>query len=657
MLTQLTNRAPQTRCYECGDSQISSVCHHCGRAICGQHNSPLASAAPTQEFVALGLEETKCGVIPVHCEYCTHVVRKPGLRLMGVGIVLFLIGLGTLGSYPRFGSIATLVGVALSAAGIYFNIRLRAANRSSRPPLPLLVRFDQIQVREVLRGQIRLDQEGVYRETIASSEGVLTMQASYAKPELQRFQQYRKKYRLPEDDDASFHFGFVVPRGALGLELTNGRPGGDRPGLVLPLTGQVSQQPFLAGSDAAHSGEIRVTQRYTLSDTARPESLPIRLVPWFVQDTGRRAMELELQWHGLDPGLTISSIEKLQLHVPIEWGEVENLAESAVIGTAGSRENPGAVSRTITWRRLNVPFAQRQEGRHLFYMAFDGVVDTSDSIGGTVEVMFDGTLSGATGVDLYYPVGTRRVDAEPDVRTRVEVEFTLSLSGLRYFDVRIVPGKRMAADGEQRETIAFEGIVPDHATIVALTNAMSREGFYVKRVVENPPRIGAQANLVNRLWDIVGRYYVGVYPIDFHLIVAGEERYSGEVRAQGGTTKLTLSVQGTYSDPSMEEGVEQVWARLSGLIADTLSALPPVAPAQARSRETDEAASETHWDESVGSVGTASVAPGVKERVERLRARLDGLQDAVAEGRLSESRYVEMKTAIEIELAELLVGS
>jgi hypothetical protein len=103
-----------------------------------------------------------------------------------------------------------------------------------------------------------------------------------------------------------------------------------------------------------------------------------------------------------------------------------------------------------------------------------------------------------------------------------------------------------------------------------LTNAISEQGYYVKRVIENPPQIGAHANRVNRYWDIAGRKYRGVYPIDFHLIVTGEELYDGDIRAQAGTTKTTLTVQGAVANPTMEGQVEGVWEQLNHLIAETL---------------------------------------------------------------------------------------
>ena len=117
--------------------------------------------------------------------------------------------------------------------------------------------------------------------------------------------------------------------------------------------------------------------------------------------------------------------------------------------------------------------------------------------------------------------------------------------------------------------MVFAEVVPDHSAVIALTNAISEQGYYVKRVIENPPQVGAHANRVNRYWDIAGRRYRGVYPIDFHLIVTGEEVYDGDIRAHGGTTQTTLTVQGAFANPTMEAQVEGVWEQLHDLIAET----------------------------------------------------------------------------------------
>jgi hypothetical protein len=276
-------------------------------------------------------------------------------------------------------------------------------------------------------------------------------------------------------------------------------------------------------------------------------------------------------------------------------------------------------------------------------MRFENTIDLGSTIGGRLEVVFKGTLSGVKGVDLYFPLGGRR-EGSATVETRVNADFELNLGGLRYQEVRVVPDSKRQEDGDKPETATFEGVIPDHDTVIALTNAVSEQGFYVKRVIENPPRTGGRANVVNRYWDIAGRRYLGVYPIDFHLILTGEEVYMGEIRAQAGTTRTTLTVQGTYASPDMEGRIENVWEQLHHLVVDTLRQLPRVRPAPeppgGEEQPVQPAWSAAHGDEPA-------------RRAAVLWKRLDQLLEALIDGRVSEGTYLKLKTSIEQELASL----
>ncbi len=118
-------------------------------------------------------------------------------------------------------------------------------------------------------------------------------------------------------------------------------------------------------------------------------------------------------------------------------------------------------------------------------------------------------------------------------------------------------------------------MVPGDETVIALTNAMSEDGYYVKHVIENPPRSGGRADLVQRYWDIVGRRYEGVYPIDFHIILTGEEVHTGDIRPERGTTKVRIVVKGAYTDNEMDKSINNEWDQLRRLTQETLRRRDP----------------------------------------------------------------------------------
>ena len=651
MSAQIITQAPQARCYECGSTQIANICHHCGRPMCMAHSPAVSDAAGkplSVEFVGLGLKETKCGESAMHCTYCDHRLKPPSLQLLIAGSLVVIVSVLILTSNFAVGFLGLLIGGGLAAYGYHSNKQRREEILRSRPSVPMLPRFDSIHLREELSGRIGLDSDGRYSVTAFPVEGTLTIACTFGKPERERLEQYRKRYELGEED-VTFHCGFALLRGPAGLKFNDEMLEGPQRNTVVPLTGLVSAQPFLSRAEARGSGE-KIIRKYDLLNAAKADSLPIRLIPSLLQEGGRRALEIEIQWAQLDPSeaeLRISRIESMELSVPVAWGKIDTVSDGAIVGTEGTAEDDEAALRTISWRRLPVTKRERQEGRRSFFIKFEAEIDLLSRISGKVEVIFERTLSGLEGVELYYPLGGLREEEKAQIKTCVRADFNLSLAGLRYQDVRIVPDGKKQNDKEKQESDTFESVIPDHTTVIALTNAMSQEGFYLQRVIENPPRAGARANVVNRLWDIAGRRYIGVYPIDFHLILTGEEVYSGGIRAQGGTTRTTLSVQGTYTNPDitgMEAKVENVWIQLNYLIARTLQQLPKAASAERHEASKSQKAEGSDLPEQ------PAVNSDRSERDLMLRKRLDQLTERLIDGRLSENLYLELKANIERDL-------
>lgn len=127
----------------------------------------------------------------------------------------------------------------------------------------------------------------------------------------------------------------------------------------------------------------------------------------------------------------------------------------------------------------------------------------------------------------------------------------------------------------RQRTLDFLGISPTYNTIALLTDAMSstEQGFYVKQVIENQPTINAAANILNRSWVIFGRWYEGVYPIDFQVDLSGHEEMEYQLQEASRITRVRLTVKGTYSNPEMEQQIERIWEKLAVLIEEIFQQL------------------------------------------------------------------------------------
>lgn len=662
MTTKLEIRPSRMRCYECGSPELQVVCHHCGRGMCLEHSYSAVNSAGvpiSAEFAGLGLE--KAGP-PFHCDDCTHVVkRRLTWFVVGSAVVAF-VGI-LLMMFAGFGvGLVVLLAAAATGGACYLidQRRLDVAIRS-RPPLPVVPNVSSIQLRETLRGELLLDRDGTYRSSVAPVEGKLTVDMAVGRPDVERIDLYRKKFRLPETEPLRFRAGFAVLEGQVGLKFRGEQA--HRP--FLDLTYDVQNHPLFTPATTRGSGEWTLNLDYGLRMSDEVESIPIWLTPSFVREQDQRSLELELQWTDFGPEdceLEISRIEPLRIYVPISWGNLESHSEDATVGVVDDPDDPNESLRMIECTCLSVSEYQRKNGRVVFSMRFENEIKPTDMIRGEFVVSFEGALSGVTDVSVFHPLGGRRRlgEAEHTVQTVVEANFRLSLDGIRYQDLRMVPDHKEEADRNRQESVAFEKVIPDHETVIDLTNELSLQGYYVKRVIENPPRSGARGNVVNRYWDIAGRRYDGVYPVDFHLVLTGEELHEGDIRAHAGNTMVRITAQGAYTRPvdmngdgpaGLEEKIVKVWEHVRDTTVATLERRAARAAEAPRYRS----AASRHAAPAEEGPTAPPWLPGedTAARIERLRKQLDDATEAVIRGEMTESVYQSIQSSIRRELDKL----
>jgi hypothetical protein len=538
-------------------------------------------------------------------------------------LMLFLLPLA--GVILVLGSAGTAVWIR------YADRRRDQAALRDRPSLPVIPSIDSVEVREVLRGELVLDADGTYRTSVTPVDGHIKVEATFGRPDQDRLRQYCRKFRMTSRADVPFSAGYLVLCGRAGLEFTD-RVGG---GLVVPLAGMVGTQPFLASEDGPVSAKWQVRLGHRVTGVPGRSEIPLWLTPALMPESDQRTLLLDLQWLGNWPSaessLDADRVERLTLHVPAAWGNVEYV-EGA---TVGSRVDPDSGRRLIEWKQVSL---NQDERRLTLAVHFEERISLTDVIKGSLVVSFRGALSGLEGVDLFEPLGGRRRGGKfTDVKTEVTADVELSLNGVRYQDVRVVPDPRKDDPVRIPETHEFPGVIPDHETLIALTDAMSGDGYYVKRVIENPPRDRGRADLVNRAWDVAGRRYFGVYPVDFHLVLTGEEVYGSDIRAEAGNTKVRLYVKGAFASKEMEDEIESVWYGLQGIISETLQ-------------------QQCKPGRSPGEHGSGARHPASDVRIQELERRREKFEDALLDRRISEEACRNFIARIDREIAELDEG-
>ena len=113
-------------------------------------------------------------------------------------------------------------------------------------------------------------------------------------------------------------------------------------------------------------------------------------------------------------------------------------------------------------------------------------------------------------------------------------------------------------------------MIPNDDMVIGLTNALS-EDYYIKRVIEHPPRSGGRADHMQRYWDIAGRRYDGVYPIEFPH--GADWRGDPSRRHPPGGRARPRSpswFQGAYTNDEMKARIKEEWDALHDLTKDTM---------------------------------------------------------------------------------------
>jgi hypothetical protein len=570
-------RASVARCYECGSSPVFALCHHCWRPGCKKHVRPSPRWA-RKTFAREGRGPGLAKAPAYHCEACAHgkaLTAGTTGRWLAIGLgsaTLAIAGIVAVWLSPIIGAAFLLAG-GLSTVVAVLQVRRGAARARTALPVPLLPKAVEVELAEELSGQITLGGEGdEYWTVLEPVKGALALRFTFGGPDRERVLRRLKRARTA-DATVPWCAGRILLPGPFGIRARD-----EIAGPILPLDGDSGDYPVFRPVDPPSSSPWNYHRRYELRTEPEIASGPIWITPSIVPDSDRHGLELDVQWVEFGPDedkpLSLRMIELLRLEFPVSWGEIHtwgfrgvNAQPRATVGLLGEGR------RFIELKRLTPADQEKNKAltAHLtLSIHFSGHVDREDEISGRVTAEMRGTLSGVTGVTLFNSLGGQRALGKPaSVKTRVDLDFQLSLANIRYQAVRVEPDR--AAEDSNRDGYADSfPVIPDDEAVIALTNAMSEEGYYVKRVIENPPRSGRRANELQRYWDIKGRRYVGVYPVEFHIILTGEEVHGGGIRPDRGGTQVRIVVKGAYTDEKMEEEVQEEYKRLRDLTLDTL---------------------------------------------------------------------------------------
>lgn len=587
-------RPPTGRCHECGSPDTQAWCCDCHRLMCTEHDAernPAGLLAQLRELWPLpssvSARQSDTTASRHYCEMC-----KPNVDAHA-GEVLAAAGLVVVGAVATLWT--TLAGLSLIALGglvlIFLVTRYLRRRGTMRGLLlrDLLIDpgINSISIIDKVAATAKLDDDQRYVVSDITVGGKLTVDAEWGDAAWGRVRNHYRRYPGSRSSDIHFAAGALVLRGPVGLTLRSADGCRLVNRSVLLLRDKVSKHPLLSSTDGRGRRNWTISAEYNITGQPGKEwKMPIWISPALVPESDRRSLDLEFQWTKFGPGdkgLPINSIDRLWIAVPATWGSVLASTNESLVRVV-SPDN-GTSERIIEWRNI-IDIPHQIRGRYCISLTFENEIGSHDVLRGGVESRFRGNLCRITRVDLYGSNGAARRERPPKkLDTQVCLNFRLSLAGVRYQAIRVLPKPPAADQGEQLDKHTnienhqptqenpdtFELVIPNSETVATLTAALSNGDYYIKRVVENPPQPGKRASVVHRYWDIAGRKYDGVYPIDFHLILTGDEVHDGG-RVMSGRTSVSLSVRGAYATVEMDQKVHDEWHSLRRRIEIALNA-------------------------------------------------------------------------------------
>ena len=593
--TTLQPKPSQLRCYRCGSPDIHVVCHHCGRPMCRKHGPvrpKLWLLKENREFegLTLGREPLK-QTEGAHCHECVHsrwnykrLLLYPGLVVFAFGLALSIFtglvlyaclqeacsrsGLFDILNWLGNGWLLMNTGLSMSALGWYASrdwIVSKALH--FRPPaLPLGPSIHRLHVLEQWTfAQTWMGHDFHVEPQSAVGQGHLLWQWSYL--DQQRLQEYRHKYRISKPEDIEYSAGHFWLVGAPAIRFVpsatwiNIKPWNAN---LLQWRGRASDLPFGTEEIAPRPQNQDILFEYQIRPELRMDHAtlwpggPLRLVLRVEECADRYRLRFEVQFQ-----------REYFLHLqPEAWLRIQMLnveVDASRFGRPQTRTGmkhkaEDGTHTLVTWEDLPVRAAQVATLLPWELVLHKPPAGTRAEITGQLQVYVPALISGLERVQYLNALGYS-VATPFDGSTVLHLDFQVDLASLA------VP----CAHAEPCVWTCDFGREPDHDLYQQLLKALicgpaasehcaPREGWQVHHVDAEPPRLMESDATHHRwYWEIWGRRYFDTLPVEFHMVLHGDQ-----------IGHLEVTVHGVVFDERSQQAVEQTMREIQIAVQEVL---------------------------------------------------------------------------------------
>lgn len=573
-----------TRCMACGDPNIFAVCHHCGRGLCAEHCSN--GAEGSSEFRGFDLKKKNLDEEPIHCEECAHRVisLSEALVLVGASVVLFFLVLAL--PLPTLLWLPLLaLFLAVGFAGAWQYVTQRASEK--RVKCPVIPAVENERVVETYRFSTGLDPGGVWQAEMLSAEGFARANLRFGPDDAKRVTRYAKRAGRDSQSSIEVDAGFVSAQiiRPLAIDGVNQSEDGAHIG-ASRVRIAAEQLPYLLGRQA--SGRAAPTDE-AFSEGRSPEAgptvapaadvpsratsvfpwelqyqirladgetrLPVQVVPGLAIGSDRRTLEFHVHWsdtsHPLDSNvdravcglgqIVPSHINDFEFRIPMAGlGSVNPIEEAPIVADApaGDGGGPGYIVR---WENTTVV---PEQGSHRYSVRFDQPIPTGTRVTGIASVVFQDSIAGFSGMSWFDPMGRPLTTTSGLGSVSViELEFDFDLDAIPYEANFVQLEKQLDLTPE-----LLSEVRPDHRTAIEISHKLTEGSFYIFDIAESIFTPSDRSAEQNRIWEIRGRYFLNVAPLDFQIKVEGADlrRRIESLSEVSRLAEVTLAGQAVY---------------------------------------------------------------------------------------------------------------
>jgi hypothetical protein len=474
------------------------------------------------------------------------------------------------------GIVQSLLVMGFGVGSVVAGIRL---NRESIDPdviqqgitFPLGPATNRIQVVERINLKVCIDKNGkATSELLDGIQGVINPSFVFTTQDVKRVGEYRAKYKLSAGQDLAYQAGYLIVKGNPYLtpirdkngqgRLTQNDSTPYRTGMknVVKIGGHIHDHPFFTEKnskanfvwDKAWCYSVKEPSAAENNEQAGTSESPVWILPVLFESGHTMRLDLTVQINpDYFPGL--HRILEEQENVPGKkvWIERARLDHLSHLIFGKPRLEDGAMlseSEEDETKYYDIEWHDawfHKNGTHSknltfngFKIWFDRKISPDAKVTGKMVLRVPGLASGIQSIEYYSALGNhaRRNSKEvpQELLTYIHVDFEIALAKTLLSNFASLPCTEIKESG-----------APTPKRLQHILNCFhssTTDGpILIYRVVESQPQLGDEKSDAGRWhWQLFGKRYHQVTPIDFHILIYGHGGQGYKDRIQVETTVM-----------------------------------------------------------------------------------------------------------------------